>query len=135
MRTIFVCDISLASIMNAFGVPRRMPDPITREIRERNGKSVESGKWWFDISNDEDADRAKWIMDAYNKARDWEEYTLDAEHPLYWMKGVLENRMANLHLFHHGATPMKVIENGDRTVFIGPRLSQSDRDTLKKMIS
>ena len=50
------------------------------------------------------------------------------------MKGVLENRTANLHLFHHGATPMKVIEKGDRTVYIGPRISRKDRETLKKML-
>ena len=134
MRSIFVLDISLASILDAFGVPKRNPDPVTREIRTRDGQQVESGKWWFDVSEDENAEKAKWIMEAYGAARDWEDYQLDPEHPLYWMKGVLENRTANLHLFHHGATPMKVIENGDRTVFIGPRLSQKDRDTLKKML-
>lgn len=134
MRSIFVTDISLASILDAFGVPKRQPDPVTREIRERDGKTVESGKWWFDVSTDEDSDKAKWITDAYSKARNWEEYTLDAEHPLYWMKGVLENRIANLHLFHNGATPMKVIEKGDRTVYIGPRLSQADRDLLKSKL-
>jgi len=134
MRSIFVLDISLASILDAFGIPKRNPDPVTREIRTRDGQQVESGKWWFDVSDDIHADRAKWIMDAYGAARDWEDYQLDIEHPLYWMKGVLENRTANLHLFHHGATPMKIIESGDRTVIIGPRLSQKDRDTLKKML-
>lgn len=134
MRTIFVLDIALASILDAFGVPKRMPDPITRELRERDGIKVESGKWWFDVSEDANAEKAKWIMDAYGAARDWDDYQLDPEHPLYWMKGVLENRTANLHLYHHGATPMKVIESGDRTVFIGPRLSQKDKNTLKKML-
>ena len=134
MRSIFVLDIALASILDAFGVPKRMPDPITRELRERDGVKVESGKWWFDITDDSDAEKCQWIMDAYSQARDWETMTLDPEHPLYWMKGVLENRTANLHLYHHGATPMKVIEQGDRTVYIGPRLSQKDRETLKAML-
>jgi|Laugrespbdmm15sd_2_1035082.scaffolds.fasta_scaffold106294_1 hypothetical protein len=131
MRSIFVTDIALASILDSFGVPKRQTDPITREIRERDGRTVESGKWWFDVSTDDANEKAKWIIEAYSKARNWEEYTLDLEHPLFWMKGVLENRVANLHLYHHGATPMKVIEKGDRTVYIGPRLSQADRDLLK----
>lgn len=134
MRAIFVLDIALASILDAFGVPKRQPDPVTRELRTRDGIQVESGKWWFDVSDDEQSEKAKWIIDAYGSARDWENFTLDPEHPLYWMKGVLENRTANLHIYHHGATPMKVIEKGDRTVFIGPRLKQKDRDTLKKML-
>lgn len=134
MRTIFVLDISLASILDAFGVPKRQPDPVTKEIRMRDGQQVESGKWWFDVSEDENAEKARWIMEAYGAARDWDNYQLDPEHPLYWMKGALENRTANLHLFHHGATPMKIIEHGDRTVIIGPRLSQKDRETLKKML-
>lgn len=134
MRSIFVLDIALASILDAFGVPKRMPDPITRELRERDGVKVESGKWWFDITEDSNAEKCQWIMEAYSAAHDWETMTLDPEHPLYWMKGALENRVANLHLYHHGATPMKVIEQGDRTVYIGPRLSQKDRETLKAML-
>ena len=134
MRSIFVTDIALASILDSFGVPKRQTDPITREIRERDGRTVESGKWWFDVSADDANEKAKWIIEAYSKARNWEEYTLDLEHPLFWMKGVLENRVANLHLYHHGATPMKVIEKGDRTVYIGPRLSQADRDILKSKL-
>jgi len=133
MRQIFVCDISLASILDAFGVPKRQPDSVTIEDREYQGKISRSGKWWFDITNDDDRDKAKWIMEAYDAAREWKEYTLDQSHPLYWMKGVLENRTANLHLYHHGATPMRVIESGDRTVFMGPRLSQKNKDILKSL--
>jgi hypothetical protein len=134
MRTIYVTDISLASILDAYGVPKRQSDPVTREIHHRDGKDIESGKWWFDVTTDADNNKAHELMGAYAKAKNWEEYTLDPEHPLYWMKGVLENRTANLHLFHHGATPMRVIENGDRTIYIGPRISGKDRETLKKMI-
>ena len=134
MRTIFVTDISLASILDAYGIPKRDFDPCTREIFTRDGKDVESGKWWFDVTDDAKNDKAHELMGAYSKARNWEEYTLDQEHPLYWMKGVLENRTANLHLYHHGATPMRVIENGDRTIYIGPRISTKDRATLKKML-
>lgn len=134
MRSIYVVDISLASILDAYGIPKQQPDPVTREIRNRDGKDVESCKWWFDVSDDDQAAKAKELIDAYVKAKDWTEYTLDKEHPLYWMKGVLENRTANLHLFHHGATPMRVIEDGERTIYIGPRLSQKHRDTLKKQL-
>ena len=134
MRTIFVTDISLASILDAYGIPKRQSDPVTREIFTRDGKDAESGKWWFDVTDDVHNNKAHMLMGAYSKARNWEEYTLGVEHPIYWMKGVLENRTANLHLFHHGATPMRVIEDGDRTIYIGPRISGKDRETLKKML-
>ena len=134
MRSIYVVDITLASILDAYGIPKRDPDPVTREIREYNGKDVTSGKWWFDVTADEVNDKARELIYAYSKARDWEEYTLDPEHPLYWMKGFAENRAANLHMFHHGATQMRVIEKGDRTVYIGPRISRKDKETLKKML-
>jgi len=106
MRTIFVVDITLASILDACGIPKRPFDPVTREVREYQGKDVSSGKWWFDITDDAMKDKAHILMGAYAKAKDWEEYSLDPEHPLYWMKGFAENRAANLHLFHHGATEM-----------------------------
>lgn len=134
MRTIYVTDISLASILDACGIPKRDFDPVTREIELIDGRDKESGKWWYDVTDDDTNDKAHQLMGAYSKARDWEQYTLDPEHPLYWMKGVLENRTANLHLFHHGATQMRVIRKGDRTVYIGPRISQRDRSTLKKML-
>ena len=50
------------------------------------------------------------------------------------MKGVLENRTANLHLYHHGATEMKVVEEGDRTIYIGPRISDKNKNILKKAL-
>lgn len=134
MRSIYVVDITLASILDAFGIPKRDPDPVTREIRSYNGKDVTSGKWWFDVTDDDVNDKAHQLMGAYSKSKDWEEYTLDHEHPLYWMKGFAENRAANLHLFHHGATEMRVIEKGDRTVYVGPRISKKDKETLKKML-
>jgi len=134
MRTIFVVDITLASILDAFGIPKRSFDPVTREVRDYNGKDVTSGKWWFDVSDDDIKDKAHVLMGAYSKAKNWEEYSLDPDHPIYWMKGFAENRAANLHLYHHGATEMRVIEKGDRTVIIGPRISQKDKETLKKML-
>lgn len=134
MRQIYVVDMSLAAILSSLGIPRREFDPITREVREHNGRNVESAKFWFDVTDDALNDKAHEAMGAYSKAKDWEEYTLDREHPLYWMKGVLENRTAWLHLYHHGATPMKVIENGDQTIYIGPRISQQNRETLKQQL-
>jgi len=130
-KQIFVTDIGLASILDAYGIPKRQPDPITREVRERDGKPTETGKWWYDVTNDNHESKARELIEAYSEARHWEKYTLDIEHPLYWMKGVLENRIANLHLYHNGATPMQVIESGEKTILIGPRLSQRHKDLLK----
>lgn len=133
-KEIYVTDIGLASILDALDVPKRQPDPITRELRTRNGVETETGKWWYDVSDEKHEAIAKETIHAYSRARNWEEFTLDKEHPIYWMKGVLENRTANLHLYHHGATPMKVIEVGNKTVYMGPRLSQEHRDILKKAL-
>jgi hypothetical protein len=133
-KEIFVCDIGLASILDAYGIPKRNPDPVTKEIRTRNGVDSEMGKWWYDIADPNHEEKAKELMHAYSKAKDWEEFTLDKEHPLYWMKGVLENRIANLHLFHHGATPMRVIESGDKTIIIGPRISKEHKEKLKSLL-
>lgn len=134
MRQIYVVDISLAAILASIGIPIRQSDPVTRELRMRDGKEVESAKFWFDVSDDDINDKAHEAMGAYSKARDWQEFSKDKEDPIYWMKGVLENRTALLHMFHHGATPMKVIEDGDRTIYIGPRLSQKNREILKKAL-
>ena len=134
MRHYYVNDISLASILDAFGIPKRQPDPVTKEIRLRDGKDVVSGKWWYDLSNQEDADKCKELCDAYYAARNWESFMLDKEHPLYWMKGALENRTANLHLFHHGAAGMRVIESGDMTIYMGERISEKDKQTLKAQL-
>ena len=51
-KQIFVCDIGLASILDAFGIPKRECDPLTREIRTKDGKETETAKWWYDISAD-----------------------------------------------------------------------------------
>ena len=52
-KQIFVTDIGLASILDAYGIPKRQPDCITREVRERDGKNVETGKWWYDVTDGE----------------------------------------------------------------------------------
>jgi len=134
MRDFYVTDIALASILDAYGIPKRQPDPVTKEIRLRNGKPAETGKWWYDISDNDHAKKLQELTEAYYAAKDWENYTLDKEHPLYWMKGVLENRNANLHLYNHGASAMRVIEEGDRTIYIGARLSEENKNILKKAL-
>jgi len=134
MRELYITDIALASILDAYGIPKRQPDPVTREIRRRGGKDVETALWWFNVGKDEHAEKAKELTDAYHAAKDWETYSLDIEHPLYWMKGVLENRNANLHLYHNGASAMRVIEEGDRTIYIGARLSEENKNILKKAL-
>ena len=135
MRAIFVLDIALASILDAFGVPKRQPDPITRELRTApDGTTKESGKWWFDVSLDEDAEKAKWIMEAYGAARDWQHYQLDPEHPLYWMKGALENRETFLHWIRTKAVPMRIIQHGEKTVLLSDRASAATKQKMRNLI-
>lgn len=134
MKYFFVKDISLASILTGFGIPPRLSDPVTSEKEVRNGAEVLTRKFWLDISAPEHEELCKKLVSAYGAARNWETYEMDAEHPLYWMKGALENRCTWLEWVHNGVTTMTKIEEGDRTVFIGPRLSQANRNILKKAL-
>lgn len=135
MRTLFVKDITLASIFDAFGIPKRQPDPATREIRRRDGTDVESWSWWFDITDDRHRDKAKTLMQAYQAYKgENREFLLDPEHPLYWMAGFAVNRAANLHLAHHGATPMRIYQEGNRTLILGPSVRKEAREKLKSML-
>ncbi len=77
---------------------------------------------------------AKETIDAYSKAKNWEEFTLDEDHPLYWMKGVLENREVLLGWMRKDVAPIKVIQHGEKTVLIGERASRELRDKMKKLL-
>lgn len=134
MTDIFVTDIKLASILAALGVPTRPSDPVTCEIEERHGARQEQYKFWFNVDDPETRDTAKEAIDAYSKARDWEEFTLDKEHPIYWMKGVLENRETFLGWMRKNVAPLKVIQVGEKTVLIGERASRQLRDKIKKLL-
>ena len=134
MTDIFVTDIKLASILAALGVPGRGSDPITCEVESRNGGRHEQFKFWFNVDDPVARDKAKEAIDAYSKARDWEEFTLDKEHPIYWMKGVLENREVFLGWIRKNVAPVKVIQVGEKTVLIGERASRKVRDQIKKLL-
>ena len=135
MKHIFVKDISLSAILASLGVPLRWNDPVTREVQTRDGKECRTVKFWFDVSdvaNERTASDAIKTYDACGK--EWSEYTKDPEDPIYWMKGALENRTMLLDLMHNGASEMKVIENGDQTIYLGHKLSERNKQTLKKLI-
>jgi len=127
-------DIKLASILISLGVPLRHTDPITCVASNDAGAGrKEVYTFWFDVSNGKKA-QAMETMSAYASARDWKEITLDIEHPLYWMKGVLENRENLLHWIRKKVQPMKIITCGSKTVLIGENASKSLRDKMRKMI-
>lgn len=135
MKSIYCLDMSLAAILISLGVPRRPFDPVTREIRTYQGKEARSTKFWFDTTDPEKEAIAKEAIAAYTACgKEWEAYTLDKEHPIYWMKGALENRTMWLDLYHNNATEMRVIEDGDRTIYIGPKVSEKNKTTLKKLL-
>lgn len=134
MTDIFVTDIKLASILAALGIPRRASDPVTCEIEDRHGVRHEQFKFWFGLDEDGMKEKAKEAIEAYSKARDWEEFTLDKEHPIYWMKGVLENRECYLGEIRKNVAPIKIIHIGEKTVLIGERASRKLREQIKKLI-
>ena len=134
MKHFFVKDISLASILLTNGVPPRYFDPVTEEKSIRDGSEVFSRKFWLDISDPDHEAICKETVSAYSEARQWERYELDKNHPVYWMKAVLENRCTWLDWTHNGVTAMTVIEDGNRTIIVGPKLSDKKKQTLKKML-
>lgn len=124
-------DIKLASCLIALGIPYRNNCPVTREIQERNGKPFEQFTFWFDISIDENKLKCGQVFEAYEKGKDWKEYILGVEHPLYYMMGALWNRETLLHWMRTDAEPMKLIFDGARTIAISARASQETKDKLK----
>lgn len=130
----FATEIKLASILTSYGIPRRESDPITCEIIKENGKEERRHKFWFDISDKNDADKCHAIETDFFAAKNWETLNRDAEDPLYWMKGALENRDALVHEIRNQVSPMEVITVGDKTVIIGHRLSEENKKKLKNML-
>jgi len=90
--------------------------------------------FWFDTSNPVLQEAAKSYVQAYHAAEKWEKLTLDAEHPLYWMKGALENREVYLHWMRNNVAPMKQIQSGKTTVLMGARASKRTQETIRKHI-
>ena len=136
MKSIFVTDIKLAAILIAFGTPRRECDPTTCEIRrdERTGADKRQYKFWFDVTEDNHTEIAKNAIKDFSDARDWETLNRDVEDPLYWMKGVLENRDSLIHEMHNDVQDMRMIEIGDKTIVIGHRASQGLKDKIKSLL-
>jgi hypothetical protein len=134
MTEIYVVDIKLASILASFGIPRRQSDPVTCEVRTEDGIRKEQFKFWFSLRTDEHRADARQYIEAYTKSRNWEELTLDEDHLLYWMKGVLENRESYLTEIKKNVAPIKIITIGNKTLLIGERASQELKDKIKKLL-
>ena len=134
MTEIYVVDIKLASILASFGIPRRQSDPVTCEVKIEDGIRKEQFKFWFSLGTDDHQSDAKKYIDAYTKARNWEELTLDEDHIIYWMKGVLENRESYLTEIKKNVAPIKIIQIGNKTILIGERASKELKDKIKKLL-
>ncbi len=134
MNDIYIHDIKLAAILDALGIPYRKTDPVTCVIETTDsGHRKEQYTFWFDVSADGMRDKAKEYIRAYNAARDWHEYTLGQDHPIYYMKAVLENREVRLNWIRKNVAPQKVITVGDKTILIGEKASQRTRDKMKEL--
>ena len=135
MKSIFVKDIKIASILIAFGVPRRDVDPTTCEIRRgSDGKDRKQYSFWFDVRQDDHSEIAERTIKDYSDANEWETLNRDKEDPLYWMKGVMENRDSLIHEMYNDVEAMRVIEVGEKTVVIGHRASQGLKDKMKSLL-
>jgi len=135
MKSIYVTEIKLAAILIAFGVPRRDSDPTTCEIRkDSRGNDCKKYMFWFDVGNGVHSEIAEKTIADFSAAKDWETLNRDIEDPLYWMKGVLENRDSIVHEMHNNVEAMRVIEVGDKTIVIGHRASQGLKDKMKSLL-
>ena len=74
-------------------------------------------------------ERRREIAAAIKEAREFGDLSENAEYDAAKNEqAILEDEIAEL---EEQLRDAKVIEKGDRTVYIGPRLSQADRDILK----
>lgn len=126
-------DIKLASILVAMGIPIREVDPVTCVVHTDRGHRQEDYKFWFDVTKGL-REKAMELIEAYNKAKNWQEMTLDHEHPLYWMKGALENREVLLNWIRKDVKPMQILTAGNKTVLIGERASAGLREKMKALL-
>ncbi len=146
-------DIKLASCLLALGIPYRKSDPVTREAQDRNGRAFDQYTFWFDIGDETISKQCGQIIEAYDRAKSLflmdqdgtivtnspadqaAGYTLGIEHPLYYMMGVLFNRETWLHWMRANAEPMKLIQDGNRTVMLSTRATQELKDKIKKHLN
>jgi hypothetical protein len=135
MKSIYVTDIKLASILIAFGVPRRECDPTTCEIRRGlDGQDRKQYSFWFDVQLDDHSETAEKTIRDFAAAKEWETLNRDIEDPLYWMKGVMENRDSLIHEMHNNVEVMRVIEIGEKTIVVGHRASKSLKNKMKSLL-
>ena len=127
-------DIKLASILVALGAPMRSEDPVTCVVENRNGKDFKQFTFWFDTSLPEHQRLIRDTIKAYDAARDWKNLILDKDHPLYWMKGVLENRERLLGWIRDEVQPMKILNVGTKTVLIGANAPKQFKEQIKRRL-
>jgi hypothetical protein len=135
MNHIYTPDIKLASILAALGIPTRSIDPITCIIEEVNGQRNEKYTFWFDGDGESGAKAKELIKAYYALGKNWDETILDKEHPLYWMKGALDNRETYLHWIRSKVVPMRIIQHGEKTVLLSDRASTATQAKIRKLIN
>ena len=135
MNHIYTPDIKLASILSALGIPPRGTDPITCIIEEVNGQRNEKYTFWFEGDGEHGAKAKELVKAYYALGKNWDETILDKEHPLYWMKGALDNRETYLHWIRSKVVPMRIIQHGEKTVLLSDRASSSTQAKIRKLIN
>lgn len=129
-------DIRLAAILISLGINTRHNDPVTCVIsKTADGRDNKSYTFWFEIVAGGDEERK--LMTAvttYEKSKDWTDFSLDPENPIYWMKGVLDNREVLLNWIRKDVPPMRIITHGSKTILIGERTSKKTRDYFKSLL-
>jgi hypothetical protein len=134
MNCIHTGDIKMAAILCALGIPRRTQDPVSCIVIGEGAGRREQWTFHFDVSDPVHQENAKSYVQAYHAAENWAKFTLDVEHPIYWMKGVLENREVYLHWMRTKVAPMKQIQSGKTTVLMGARASKRTQEIIRQHI-
>jgi len=114
-------DISLASILISLGETMRHSDPVTCLLINGGAKKY---TFWFMHSDTIGARVQEYGTLKRGGSLD------DTEHPMNYMKGVLENRVTLLHWIKNNAAPLTLKTHGNVHVLTGQAVQP---DTIKRM--
>lgn len=121
-------NIKLACVLSALGIAPRRYDPVTCIRSDRGGKEHDQYTFWFEVTG---KDQVAPLVNAFYQFLKEGRYSLDEEHPLYYITGALMNRDVMLN-FMRQAVPFKAIQDGKRFILMPVNASATLRQQIRK---
>lgn len=131
---IHTIDLTLACILETHGFQRRAADPITCIIEPGGHKQF---TFWFEVSNNDERDRAKRIIDEYfdNRKRSPKgQCVIETDSMVSMQSAMITIRALRLDEMNKRVHPLVKGEHGDKVFFIGKGASQKIKDAVRKML-